>query len=307
MGESCSSSCNGSASAQPKPIKKRQDNKEIVDQRIQEAIKKSLSDSDQPVSIDKVMESEFSNTKCELGFVRAARIANQFNEPVVEKLAEKHKTCKATCGYFCTAVARKLAVKDMSLQSGEEICCLIENLTHISELELFLDEAMTFTMKDRFTYCDKSTEIMTTTEREAYLRDWIANYEISDFIQNIPQTKFPIAFFRHNQTVDLPDAKHVERRVIMEEEVPLGESAPFFIEMFFPRRMFISSKNEFIEECATRCVDPKSVIWIVDLNGHFNVAIATPHLNKTDLLYLDSMNSCCCSNVASEALLELYM
>eukprot|EP01060_Flectonema_neradi_P004774 TRINITY_DN1311_c2_g1_i1.p1 TRINITY_DN1311_c2_g1~~TRINITY_DN1311_c2_g1_i1.p1 ORF type:complete len:296 (+),score=54.05 TRINITY_DN1311_c2_g1_i1:48-935(+) len=294
MGDACSTS--------PKKVSPK---KPVHDARLEEALKRSMASEDPVKEEPKVIKGEFSNKKLPSGIIRAVSVANQFQNPVVDKLSEKHETCKATCGYFCTAVARILATKDLQTKTKSDIESIIEYLTDIANLEPLLDEAMKFTMTDRFGYCDSIKDTMTASDRAAYLRDWVANYEISDFIQHLPATEFPIAFLRHNQTPDLPDAKHVERLQIVREEVPFGEDPPFLIELFHPRSLFVSSKKQLLEECEARSIEPKSIVWVVDLNGHFDVAVAAPLVDDADVIFFDSMKSSCCENIAAKELLEL--
>lgn len=86
--------------------------------------------------------------------------------------------------------------------------------------------------------CMNPTQFKLEKDKLNYMRDWVANYEISDFIQGLePVLKANIWFFR-NCAYDHPDEME---KINREEAERVVEEKPFkgmkyFVEQFSPKR-----------------------------------------------------------------------
>ncbi len=140
-----------------------------------------------------------------------------------------------------------------------------------------------------------------TATAEGYRRAWVANYELSDYLRELPEAaEGRIAFVRYNQWPDLHDARD-EERLRLEEERPFGgvmagPDAPctfdgdgdsrFIVELFGGS----AGRRLLRPEDALRDPGLKDVIaFVVDLSGHFGVAV--PHFlpdGERELLLLNT-------------------
>ena len=108
---------------------------------------------------------------------------------------------------------------------------------------------------------------------------------------------------RCNQYRELEVANREERDLILEEEKPFGSDIRFLIEFFGPRKLIKCDKNEFKKECKERDIDDiESLLWILDLHGHYNCAFTTK-INVGDRLennvvIMDTYNCKHCQNPA---------
>jgi hypothetical protein len=85
-----------------------------------------------------------------------------------EPLTQKHSTSISICGYLSLACARLLArgvtPSDRNVLPG-------------------LEQAMAAIAQSRKAYVDAHCEMFSEQDRKNYLRDWVANYEIVDFLR----------------------------------------------------------------------------------------------------------------------------
>jgi hypothetical protein len=221
---------------------------------------------------------------------------NQFH-PHWYELIKQFNTSSAICGYTSIAAACIIAnmseetYRDRTLQS-------IENaLSNVEDMDREVERSMRFITEDRSRYVE-SHPASFPTEREAqsYKKDWVANYEISDFVRNLaPEISKHIIFVRFNQYPELKSAKH-EERIRLEEEKSLE---PYIIETFassidgitFQKDRKLNSSTAILAERGGRL----GRVAIIDLNGHFAVAVPCGDecilFNTSDYNYLSTVGS----------------
>ena len=139
-------------------------------------------------------------------------------------------------------------------------------------------------------------------ERTDYVKAWVANYEISKFLDHINDDSIKyVVFLRCNQFREIEITNHEEKELILKEEKPFGKNVRFLIEFFKPRKLIQCDNNydAFIQECKQRNIDNvESLYWILDLHGHFNTAFATRIENEMNIVILDTYLSNHCHNPA---------
>merc|ERR1712113_1152254 len=127
--------------------------------------------------------------------------------------------------------------------------------------------------------------------------------EISRFIQQMDcEHKKHVVFLRCNQYLEVNEANREERELIIKEEKPFGKDTKFLIEMFEPRLLMAYDRNAFLKECVKRKIeDIESLLWILDLHGHFNCAFTTRIDKQMNVVVMDTYLANHCDNPAVSA------
>merc|ERR1712232_93881 len=162
-------------------------------------------------------------------------------------------------GYFSCANALLLsrALRAHSLRwtvTLKEVRCLLAEVEKTCLVEKEAERVMAFLKDRRSKYiADNTSEFPEKTEESHYMTDWVANYEISDYL--LDQSKQEamldsVHFFRYNQMPEIESAEH-EELMRLQEEVCFGRAVPggsdskltaelepgatrFFVETFSP-------------------------------------------------------------------------
>ncbi|KAH3761658.1 hypothetical protein Pelo_6508 [Pelomyxa schiedti] len=210
------------------------------------------------------------------GTVVEVRTIDQFGSPT-QALCSQYNAPPAACGYVACAVARILcntlrnttAATSVSVNQVNEWLRTVQDTASVNSE---IAKIMQHIHDQRYCYMiDHSDEFPRHAERDSYLRDWVANYEISDWmgITN-PQFGNCIQFAR--QVEPHPEKlKHEELQRVV-EEVPF-RGLPFFMETYSPNRK-LQTPQEWLASYNNHHFDPMQVVYIVDLLGHFAVAKA---------------------------------
>eukprot|EP00746_Dinoflagellata_sp_MGD_P027350 gnl/MRDRNA2_/MRDRNA2_164566_c0_seq1.p1 gnl/MRDRNA2_/MRDRNA2_164566_c0~~gnl/MRDRNA2_/MRDRNA2_164566_c0_seq1.p1 ORF type:complete len:323 (-),score=65.81 gnl/MRDRNA2_/MRDRNA2_164566_c0_seq1:107-1075(-) len=239
----------------------------------------------------KVEETPFDvcGTACVMdGEILQVNTIDQFAESFLP-LIDAFKAPSASCGYFSIANALLVAenIKDRSMSVNELQSFIDSTLRNVKCVTARVEDAMCFIQDSRKSYIQNhQKDFPSYDEQEEYMRAWVANYEISDYLQksNAPQNSY---FFRYNQWPERDAATHEERDRIEEERefgsdalgnkgsVPLMEGATrFILERFQPQRM-LQRPEAWLSEHENEVSFTAPVlpcIFIVDVNGHFLVA-----------------------------------
>ena len=213
-------------------------------------------------------------------------VINQFHESW-NALIKKYNTASAICGYMSLGFANIIANMPKNEFDALGIEELKDLLSDPSIVQPSVENAMRFVQMDRDNYINTNSLQKKTAEH--YLKNWVANYEISDYCRALdPLVSKHIIFVRFNQFIDIREATFEERVRLLEEE----SFGKFIIETF------ATSDNQ----CSRKLNTPKGLIselsryplWrvaIIDLAGHFAIAVVSEGnlflFNTTDFNYLE--------------------
>uniref|UniRef100_A0A7S0CW42 Uncharacterized protein n=2 Tax=Amorphochlora amoebiformis TaxID=1561963 RepID=A0A7S0CW42_9EUKA len=237
---------------------------------------------------------------------------DQFHESF-KILIKEFKFPSAACGAFSVAnsiILHSLLTKHPMNKFGVLTKGELESITQSLRTEkLVIDEVrkiMSFVHDTRQEYLKKHESKFPENEKDRYQRDWVANYEISDYlIKNAKDdakeekgekkacymcNKPRVHFLRYNQWPERDGAKHEEKERLIEEK-PFGgiktgdkatvsleeEAARFIVESFTPKRKLYrpeewserylrSARMEFKEDEVEARLFQ---IFVLDVNGHF--------------------------------------
>mmetsp|Transcript_42447 Transcript_42447/g.132009 ORF Transcript_42447/g.132009 Transcript_42447/m.132009 type:complete len:398 (-) Transcript_42447:66-1259(-) len=230
------------------------------------------------------------------GLLLQADTLNQFAQHWAPLIRE-FDTPSATCGYM--AVANLLVLQRSAPTGGTwtrgQLDELLRALRAPDTLQPIVREVMAFVAGSRADWMAKHpADFPTPFSRKKYSSAWVANYEISDFLQREAsrgalRPALPLFFARYNQWPQRSEATH-EELVRLAEERPFGGSsdaagrvqlawgdALFVVESFLPERR-LSRPEEFLQAWDPGERPPHVPgLFLADLNGHF-VACAAVHL-----------------------------
>lgn len=239
----------------------------------------------------KVEETPFDScgTTCVMdGEILQLNTIDQFAERF-HQLIDAFKAPPASCGFFSIANALLVAenIKDRSMSVEELQCFINSTLKNVNTVMSRVEDAMRFIQDSRKAYIEEhEKDFPSHDEKEEYMRAWVANYEISDYLQTYKVSQ-NVYFFRYNQWPERDDATHEERDRMEEERefgsdavgnkgnVPLMDGATrFLLERFQPQRM-LQRPETWHSEYETEVSFGGPVhpcVFVVDVNGHFLVA-----------------------------------
>jgi thioredoxin-related protein len=208
-------------------------------------------------------------------FFREILIFDQWSSDCFE-LIKQYQTPTAICGYLAISFAYLISEKPhTTVEEIEKLTLHIANSKN--EILKKVEKVMKFIHNDRSNYTQEfKKDFKSEKEIKNYMQDWVANYEISDFMRKNQNEEI---FFLRNIERDLDSqVKHEELKRISEE-------VPFKDELFF------------IEECiGNQFKNPKewkvpegSPIFIIDLGGHFGVLLKYSKENEQGLVLINTM------------------
>jgi hypothetical protein len=150
-----------------------------------------------------------------------------------------------------------------------------------------IDKAMKAVLARRRFELKKFYKIMSDGDRKKYLKNWVANYEIADYLeQRVEEYRNKQVFFfrqcAYDHPAELAAVEHEEKERVQEEEPFKGQR--FFFSSFAPYA------NRFKEEFegVLREADPAlPVIIATDIFQHFYTVV----LFQGQIYILDSLSS----------------
>jgi len=211
-------------------------------------------------------------------------IINQFH-PQWNHLISKYNTASAICGYTAIACARFIA----SLQSPLAKADLQKLLTKFASLSGLVEHSMKYIHDWRSDYILKNAANFNARSKNAFMKEWVANFEISDYFRHsCPSSERPkIAFVRFNQYSQLGHALHEERRRITAHESGFDDTE-ILVETFYDKE-FLVTRPHFHRPSQCQTLPPLCSA-VVDVNGHFACAAmctdGTVLFNTTDASYI---------------------
>jgi hypothetical protein len=238
-----------------------------------------------------------------------------------DALIAKYNTPSAICGYLSVAVACVLATRSECKQPAEvDVLGIIDTLTAVDHpagvataVVGEVERMMAWLQQARLAWiAAHASAFPTAGSRQAYLRAWVANYEISDYLITRPdvtgagsrygthRARATVRFMRFNEWPEHAAATHEERERLRECErfggargdkssaAVYGErDSVFIVEEFAPARRLLSP-DEWSQERQAPVAAAEAAggitaggergldIVILDLNGHFAAAVACP-------------------------------
>ena len=188
-------------------------------------------------------------------------VFNQFNQGFVKNMHQDVHAPHALCGFIASAMS--LAFADVKLCNLEDIEKVREKMQNRDFVEPLVRESIKFIYDCRIRYTESHEDYFPgEKDGKNYLCNWVANYEISDFLRS--KQKEGVVFIRFNQFPQISCATHEEKQRLLEEE-KFGASEDELVllaESFYPER-----KLQTISEAKNDGIKWKSAV--IDCNGHF--------------------------------------
>ena len=151
-------------------------------------------------------------------------IFNQFHERWNE-LIGKYDTASAICGYTAIAIALVLCELNPHVHTMTKVQVQAA-LCDLTVIDPKVEDAMRYVQTCRKRYVEQHPdEFRSTTDVKMYMKAWVANFEISDYLRfAYPSSCGQVAFVRFNQSKAIADSSHEEKTRILAEEMPLKDS-----------------------------------------------------------------------------------
>jgi hypothetical protein len=192
-----------------------------------------------------------------------------------------------------------ILIAQHNLDSDASLKSLICVLTDMTIVTPYIEEAMKFIFDWRSKYIqDHLSDFPTEKSKKDYIRAWIANYEISDYLKS----KSPLAnilFLRYNETPEYDHATH-EEKDRMKEQFPFGgkkgqksdqssfgpNDSMMIVEKFTPERKLLRPEDAI--------TDPnirKFRAAVIDVNGHFVTCVPYHDSDGKKVIIFNTMQS----------------
>jgi len=224
----------------------------------------------------KLFSKESVNSKIEKVTIRELKILEQYSK-AFKKSIQQYNTPKSICGYIVSAIGPIVAQSVPFKAKMSQIESLVKNLNDPDFLVKEVEKCMEIIQAQRSHYLkEHDLEFRTKKQKENYMTDWVAKYEISDLMQ-IFSSDIENLFFLRYVGFEFPelvkDVKHEEKRRIIEEEKFKGNR--FIIETFGNSRKLQTLDQWIYERKAKNIKDcNKPLVFIADLLGHFVTFVA---------------------------------
>jgi len=205
------------------------------------------------------------------GFVREIFLVDQFDS-CFNNLIRDYQCPSAICGYtsmtFAYMIDDYLFNQVQIIESIDDLNTLVNYLIDNQRFINKLEEPMIYVQSSRFSYITNNHhEFNNENSTDKYMKDWVANYEISDYLNLNPN---PRIIFLRNIERKPQTCNHEELRRLQEEVPFLGED--FFLEQYSPTtgRTKLYSPKQWIME---KCDQIEKLVVIADLLGHFAILL----------------------------------
>eukprot|EP00658_Telonema_sp_P-2_P084870 TRINITY_DN9542_c0_g1_i8.p2 TRINITY_DN9542_c0_g1~~TRINITY_DN9542_c0_g1_i8.p2 ORF type:complete len:322 (-),score=74.68 TRINITY_DN9542_c0_g1_i8:147-1112(-) len=250
------------------------------EQMVQAALEVSAKEHMQSHGGDFVMNGRFEATGNRGQRLMQLNTLDQFADDVLPSIRE-FQCPTATCGYFATANALALAPLAGSVQTAEDLERLADTLRDPEVIMGMTRDVMHSVSACRARWIEEHpADFPTHRSKKEYMTAWIANYEISDYLRNCgPDRTRDVVFLRYNQWPERNTATHEEKDRLEEEREFGGEktgdkatvamepgASRFIVESFSPGRQ--------LQRASEWRPSSSCPVLILDLNGHFAVALA---------------------------------
>ncbi|KAM3127856.1 hypothetical protein pb186bvf_020046 [Paramecium bursaria] len=211
-------------------------------------------------------------------------IYDQFDQEF-EYLINKYNTAGSICGYASLAniqILHKYGVDEGFMQIREE-------------RQKYIEDAMRFIKNARETYASNNPILSQDQQQfNNYLKDWVANYEISDYLKEL---KLQNVYFVRNIAQEYPEqlakVQFEELERIKEEEQFMGDN--YFIYYGYDNKFIRRKEFEF----------KGTQYFIIDTLGHFMCITSEFKFNKHIIVIFDTMQHDNLENICIRRFLRL--
>ena len=246
------------------------------------------------------------------GLILERKTLNQIHSFFKDSI-EEFQCPQAMCGMIMSANAIVLATEILRGVSRTKVWTdaeieekIVRPLQNDTRILAETREVMRFVRDARRRYVESHADDFEDEKaRRRYMRDWVANYEVSDyFIRLFASTRMrassSVHFLRFNQIPERYKATHEELER-MTEELPFGKTADethfsrFIVETYRPKRALL--RPEVWKKGRASADDVPTLL--LDLNGHFCVGIPlrvrTEDRTRSTLLLLNTTKGSYCN------------
>ena len=218
--------------------------------------------------------------------VRELKMLNQYSK-FLKKTIYDYKSSKSICGYMVSVAGPILAQSASFMMQPSQIDAVIKKLKDPNVIVPELEKCMEIIQGQRQQYVrNHFGDFRTKKDRDRYITDWVAKYEISDLMQIIAPHVENLFFIRY-VGFEFPhlvrELQHEEKKRIKEEEVFKGNR--FIIESFCGGRK-LQTLEEWLVEGRVKMLNEydKPLVFIGDLLGHYVTFLACKVLKEDGTL-----------------------
>ena len=206
--------------------------------------------------------------------VRELQIVDQLNPAFLNSIKE-FRTAKMICGYLscCVAdlVSNHFPSLSMQVRDVEKMVKILSHPAGVLEevremMSWLLHNRQKYVLNNKTSFPVEMVNSGTVHDEERYLRDWVANYEIGDWLQLKKNRR--VHFVRRIER-DIADVYH-------EEKERLAEEAPFaHLNMFYDVTLSSGERlhltpSQWLERFG-ESLKTEPPVFIADVEGHFVV------------------------------------
>ncbi|KAI6645879.1 hypothetical protein LOD99_13137 [Oopsacas minuta] len=206
--------------------------------------------------------------------IRELQIVDQLNDAFTNSIKE-FRTASMICGYLSCCIAELVSAHFSSLRmQTRDVEKMVKILSHPAGVLEEVREMMSWLLNNRQKYVlnhktNFPVELInsgTIYDEERYLRDWVANYEISDWLHKKKNGK--IHFVRRLER-DLGEVYHEEKDRLNEEEPFLHLNMFYDVTLNTGERLHLTP-SQWLERFG-ESLDSDVPAFIADVGGHFVV------------------------------------
>ena len=206
--------------------------------------------------------------------IRELKIVDQLSDAFTASIKE-FRTASMICGYLSCCVAQLVSSHFSSLRMEKrDVEKMVKILTHPASVLEEAREMMAWLLDTRHKYVlsHKSSfpvEFInsgTVHDEERYLRDWVANYEISDWLRMKKNGR--VHFVRRIER-DLDNVHHEEKTRLKEEEAFMDLNMFYDVTVESGETLRLRP-SEWLERFAGT-LESEPPVFVADVEGHFVV------------------------------------
>jgi len=128
--------------------------------------------------------------------VREVKLAQQYDDEFLP-IIQKYKTAGSICGYYATGLCPFFGKNVKRNITYQEINGYIYQFQDPQKLIPLLVPPMQYINESRIAYSSKHPILSKDKKKtDGYIRDWVANYEISDYFQSLKDLDSHVYFLR---------------------------------------------------------------------------------------------------------------
>lgn len=238
------------------------------------------------------------------GIICEVKSFNQCNS-LLQGSITRYSTASMICGYCSCANALFIAENFLSEnlhKTHDEIDGLITSLNDLSTMKRRYEAVMAPILEWRKTYIKNNEDKFSQEQKDHYIKDWVANYEISDWLKLVKNEK--VCFIRTVEySPDTYDKATYEEKERLLEELPFFEKYRILID-----DPLLDKSNKYLwhpEEWLTKSQNTPKV-FVVDVIGHFVVALPIICEGNNMLLVINSYTPDSCGTMPISSFFELF-